>query len=77
MDRWYTESTYLILLAVPDEYALGNLTGKLLDADQIVTLWREPDMGNELTSIAVAPSEAAQRILANLPLLLRETAMSG
>lgn len=78
LKTWYEESTYLVLLSVPTEAELGVLAGRLIAADLVVSLWREPDMGNELTSVAVAPSLAAQRLLSSLPLTLREEpAMSG
>lgn len=76
MSDWYVQSTFLVLLQVPDEQELVWLHNRLVAADCTVTAWREPDMGNEYTAIAVAPSEAARRMLSQLPLLLREPAMA-
>lgn len=74
METWFQESTYLVLLSVPDEHALIAHLVKLREAGIVCSAWREPDLGNELTAVAVAPSLAAQRLLANLPLTLREPA---
>jgi hypothetical protein len=72
---WYQESTYLVLLCATDEPKLAALATQLQAADRLVSLWREPDLNNELTAIAVEPGTASSRILANLPLTLREEAM--
>lgn len=76
MDSWYRESTYLVLLATPDEEALNEIL-LTVDFDALTfSAWREPDMGDALTAIAIAPSPIASKILANLPLTLREPAMT-
>lgn len=74
MERWFQESTYLVLLSVPDEVSLAAYSVKLREAKIVCSVWREPDLDNGLTAVAVAPSLAAQRLLANLPLTLRESA---
>lgn len=76
MDAWFEQSSYLVLLQVPDEQELVWWHNRLVAADCVVTAWTEPDMDGELTAIAVAPSNTARRLLANLPLLLREVAMA-
>lgn len=76
MDSWYRESTYLVLLATPDEPSLAEILFTV-DFDSLVfSAWREPDMDDALTAIAIAPSPMASKLLANLPLTLREPAMT-
>lgn len=76
MDDWFDRSSYLVLLQVPDEAALADWAARLDTVAAVTSRWREPDRGSELCSIAVAPSPAVERLLANLPLLLREPAMT-
>ena len=76
MAEWYERSSYLVLLGVPDEPALLGWLEHLAQLGATFIGWREPDRGNELTSLAVAPSPAVERALSSLPLLLKEPAMS-
>lgn len=76
MHHWFEESTYLILLTVPRELALHDTLIKLGWHDLIYSVWHEPDMNNELTAVAVAPSPTATRYLSQLPLTLRAPAMT-
>ena len=71
--RWVRDSNYLILLAVPDEQALLRLTRRVEAAGVTFSLVREPDMADEATAVAVAPSRSA-RVFANLPLFGRDFA---
>jgi hypothetical protein len=75
MARWYADSTYLVLLAVPDLAGLEAAAARL--SHLVVTAWHEPDMGGELTAVVVEPGAGASRLLSNLPLTLRVPAMSG
>lgn len=72
---WHEESQYLVLLSVADEAALENLRSRV-EAERIpYSSYREPDFGDELTALAIAPGLATQRLCANLPLALKEEAM--
>jgi peptidyl-tRNA hydrolase len=72
MDSWFEESSYLVLLGVQSEAELQLWKDRLEDRGCVLTAWHEPDLDGELTSVAVAPSLAAERCLSSLPLLLRE-----
>jgi hypothetical protein len=58
------------MLVVPDEKYLQLLVQKFEWADVPVTCFREPDLDNQLTAIAVT-GLAANRFLRKLPLMLR------
>lgn len=73
--KWYDTSSYLVLLGVQDEAELWHWAEKLFDQGNKLAMWREPDMDNELTAIAIAPSPVVERTVSPLPLLLREAAM--
>jgi peptidyl-tRNA hydrolase len=74
-EEWYRDSSYLVLVAVPDEESLTQLLIKAREADLVTSIWREPDKDNEMTAIALEPGRRATRLCANLPLLLREMTM--
>jgi hypothetical protein len=74
--QWHRKSKFLILLAVPDALALEVVAQRIEMAGITCVRWREPDWDNELTALAVAPHPATSRLLANLPLALREPAMA-
>lgn len=73
--QWHRESKFLILLSVPDEATLLELAGRVQKEEIPFTTWREPDWDDTLTALAIAPSSATSRLLANLPLTLREPAL--
>jgi peptidyl-tRNA hydrolase len=65
---WHTGNKNLILLAVPDEAALRSLYehAELYPRAH----FEEPDIGGELTAIAL--SGEARRLVSSLPLALKE-----
>lgn len=73
--KWHDDSSYLILLNVPDEEALLDIAGELHAAGVPFSIMYEPDIGNQATAIAVAPSPFNVRF-SNLPLLGKELVMS-
>lgn len=73
---WFRESTYLVLLTVPDRETLETLAADAARAGLMFTRWAEPDMGDELTAVAITPSPTASRLVARLPLTGREVAMA-
>lgn len=69
---WIQESNFLIILSVKNEEELAAL-GK--EADQLglpVTWFTEPDIEDQLTAIAIAPSPQTVELTAKLPLALSE-----
>ena len=38
------------------------------------SVFQEPDIGNEITAIALEPSDTTRRLVSNLPLALKENA---
>jgi len=36
------------------------------------SIFREPDIDNQITAIAIEPSDKTRRLLSNLPLMLKE-----
>ena len=68
---WNTHSKYLVFLSVPDEPSLLNLLEKFKKEDLAYSVFREPDIGNQVTAIAVEPGEKSKKLCSNLPLALK------
>ena len=65
---WHEQSNTLAFLAVPDESALQRLHERAFDLDIKASAFREPDLGDSLTAIAIEPT--GSRICRSLPLAL-------
>lgn len=67
--QWHLTSNTIVLLSVEDELALKWLVEDLEDAALKVIPFYEPDLGNELTALAVEPAGASS--LSHLSLALK------
>lgn len=74
-DQWDLESKSVICLSVADENELRDLHNKLTtDLGYKVSMFCEPDIGNEATCLAVYADYGLRKKLSSLPLALREVA---
>lgn len=72
-ERWHKESNNVVVVAVDNETELATLAASAeFDAVQVAR-FTEPDLGDELTAIAML-GDAARRWCSRLPLAGRETA---
>lgn len=67
---WHAESNTLALLSVPNEEVLLRLASKASRRGFQLSMFREPDRGNELTAIALEP--LAKPLVRQLPLALTQ-----
>lgn len=65
---WYAESNTLVLLEVADEDALMRLAWEATMGGVPWSLFREPDLGDAATAIAIGPT--GQTLVRKLPLAL-------
>ncbi len=65
---WFEASNTLVLLEVADEPALAQLAARAARDGLVVSRFREPDLGDALTAIALGPS--ARTLVRHLPLAL-------
>lgn len=72
---WHDSSNYLVVLAAEDEAELLRLADLAWDRGLQYSCFVEPDLNNETTAIVIEPGEATSKLLANVPLALREAAM--
>ena len=70
--QWNKESNYLIILSVENEEQLLLYLEKFKFYNIKTTTFREPDIGNKITAIAVEPSEKTRKLTSKLPLALKE-----
>lgn len=66
-------SNSLIVLAVPDEAALLTLADSARTQSIGATVFREPDLADQVTALALGPSPRTRPLCANLPLAGRPT----
>jgi hypothetical protein len=70
--EWYNKSNILVYLSVENEDALKHLIYKLEKNHIKYSVFREPDLDNQITAIAIEPSEKTRRLVSHLPLMLKE-----
>ena len=73
---WQTQSNYLAFLTVADEAELIKLISRAILSGIKHTVFREPDLDNQITAVAFEPSEAARKMTSSCPLLGKEKVMS-
>lgn len=69
-DSWKKESNSIISLSIDSEEKLLKLYDKLYNKTDVV-LFREPDICNQATSIAILGTSKIRKKLSNLPLALK------
>ena len=72
VNPWLRTSNYLVVVSVPNEDSLLDLISEAARRGITRLAVREPDIGDEVTAVALAPGEAASKLCANFPLALRE-----
>lgn len=70
--RWNLESNNVVIISVPDEDALAAIAARAVEEGMVRTIFREPDVGNTITAVALQPGEDARRLCSQLPLALKE-----
>jgi peptidyl-tRNA hydrolase len=68
--EWHRNSNYLALLSVPNERALEKLKQQAYIRDIPHACFREPDLNNSLTAIALEPGDRSERLCNRLPLAM-------
>ncbi|MFW6310899.1 MAG: hypothetical protein ACOC1K_01560, partial [Nanoarchaeota archaeon] len=69
--EWNEKSKYLVFLTVENEQSLKNLLLKANLKGIKTSSFHEPDIDNQLTSIALEPCEKSKKLCSNLPLAIK------
>ena len=70
--EWNEKSQYLIMLSVSSMNDLDHLMEKLRKKNILFSIFKEPDLNNEITAIALEPTKLSQKICSNIPLMFKE-----
>ena len=68
---WFKDP-YLAQLSVENEHELEILIAKLKKYNIKYSIFREPDIDNQITAIAIEPSDQTRKMVSCLPLMLKE-----
>lgn len=68
---WHTNSNYIAALSVDCERELIRIASKLEERGHRFTLFREPDLNNQVTAIACEWRDDLKKITGGLPLMLK------
>jgi hypothetical protein len=69
--EWFEQSNYLGLLSVADEQELNKLIEQATTHSIHFSIFREPDIENQITAIALEPGQKSKKLCSKLPLALR------
>lgn len=69
--EWYRNSNYIAILAAKDEDELTAFCKRLVKKGIKFSTFREPDLDNELTAIALEPGDKSRRATSSFPLALK------
>ena len=69
---WHEQSNYLIILSVPTEYDLQRTAQTLSAANLLFSPFHEPDIDNQLTAIAIEPSDEAKKFCSQFKLAFKK-----
>jgi len=67
---WHKDSNTLVMLTVKDTKALIHLMRKCDYLSLAYTVFREPDIGNQITAICMEPHPEVYKMTSKLPLLI-------
>jgi len=70
--EWYNISNYLGFLSVANEYELNKLIEKAVLLNIKISVFKEPDIDNQITAIALQPGIKSKKLCSNLKLALRD-----
>lgn len=69
--EWNKVSNYLVCVSAKDEDALKKLSWKCIERGLKHYVFREPDVGNEITAVCIEPSDLTQKLISSYPLTLK------
>lgn len=69
--NWFEKSNYLGLLSVANENELIQLIERASQKGIKLAIFREPDIDDQITAIALAPGMETKKLCSKLPLALK------
>lgn len=71
-ERWHNISNYLICLSVPSLDHLKDLVDEVVKLKLRRAVFREPDLGGDITAVCIEPGQTTQKLCSNYKLTLRD-----
>lgn len=68
---WFSSSNTLVQLELKNEKQLKLLIEKCQYHQLECSVFREPDIGNQITAVAIQPSPITQKLVQKIPLLFK------
>ena len=68
---WFNQSNYLGFLSVADESKLVELIDQAMQEDIRCSVFKEPDIDDQITAIALAPGPRTKKLCSKLSLALK------
>jgi len=69
--EWFEKSNYLGFLSVNNELELFKLIENASKQNIKFSIFREPDINNQITAIALAPGSSTKKLCNKIPLALK------
>lgn len=70
--NWHNSSNYIACLSAKDENHLKQLISNLQETDLKYIVFSEPDIDDQITSIAIEPSVLTAKLCSSLPKALKQ-----
>jgi peptidyl-tRNA hydrolase PTH2 len=70
--EWHLNSSYLAILSVANEIELHQLIERAQAKEIKISIYREPDLDNQITAICLAPSIQSKKLCSSIKLALKE-----
>lgn len=77
LKNWHDLSNTIVLLSVKNEKGLLKLIKKLKNSNIKYTIFTEPDIGDQITALALEPSDDAAEFCKELPTALKPPNKGG
>ncbi len=74
---WYKNSNYIAILAAKNEEELVKLIQRMEKKKIRFSVFREPDLDNEITAVAIEPGDKGRRVTSCFPLALKNCGVSN
>jgi hypothetical protein len=68
--QWIRQSNYICILEVENEAVLSNLIEGAAEQDIRFSIFREPDIDNQITAVALMPGPQSKKLCRGLKLAL-------
>jgi hypothetical protein len=69
--EWFEKSNYIGFLSVKNEEELINLIERAINFEIKFSIFREPDIDNQITAITLEPGIKSKKLCSNLKLALK------